>query len=157
MFAQTFNSIHHYNFSTKEVFSLLCPVKEREWIDGWDFEMVYSRSGVIEKNCVFVTQFGQGIETVWQVNEYEPDISWIEFIRVTQGLFTVRISIQLHESPEGCTADLTYRYTSLSTLGKKMIESMVAQHFHEDMRYWERALNHYLETGKILAKDLVLN
>lgn len=156
MFAQTFNSIHHYNFSTEQVFPLLCPEREKEWIEGWDYEMIYSRSGKIEKNCVFKTPFGQGIETIWQVNEYEPDINWIEFVRVTQGLFTVRISIQLHEAKQGCTADLAYRYTALSELGKTMIQSMVAKHFHEDMKYWEKALNHYLATGNMLSKATVL-
>ncbi len=156
MFAQTFNSIHHYNFTAEQVFPLLCPVRETEWIEGWEYEMVYSRSGIIEKNCVFVTPFGQGIETVWQVTEYEPDIKWIEFLRVTQGLFTVRISIQLHEARQGCTAELSYRYTALSELGKTMIQSMVAQHFHEDMKYWEKALNHYLATGQMLSKAKVL-
>lgn len=157
MFAQTFNSIHHYNFDTSKVFPLLCPVREKDWIDGWDFEMVYSRSGKAEKNCVFTTPFAQGIETVWQISEYEPDINWIEFLRVTQGLFSVRISIQLNESPAGCTAEISYRYTALSKLGKTMIESKVSQFFHDDMKYWEKALNHYLETGKMLSKELVLS
>jgi hypothetical protein len=156
MFAQTFNSIHHYNFQTEDVFPLLCPVREKDWIEGWNYEMIYSRSGLVEKNCVFSTPFAQGIETIWQVTEYEPDLNWIEFTRVTQGLFTVRISIQLNESSSGCTGEITYRYTALSKLGKTMIESMVAQHFHDDMRYWERGLNHYLETGKMLSKELVL-
>lgn len=155
MFAQTFNSIHHYDFSREEVFPLLCPVREKDWIDGWEFEMVYSRSGLVEKDCVFTTPFGQGIETTWYVSEYEPKLFFIEFVRVTQGLFTVRISIHLSESKNGCTADVSYRYTALSTLGKTMIQSMVAQHFHEDMKYWEKALNHYLATGEKLLKEPV--
>jgi len=157
MFAQTFNSIHHYNFSKEKVFPLLCPVREKEWLDGWDFEMVYSRSGVAEKNCVFTTPFGQGIETTWQISEYEPDLGWIEFIRVTQGLFTVRISIHLNESSNGCTADISYRYTALSQLGRTMVESMVARHFHDDMKYWEKAINHYLATGEKLKKEIAVS
>jgi hypothetical protein len=28
------------------VFPLLCPVRERDWLEGWEADMVYSASGV---------------------------------------------------------------------------------------------------------------
>lgn len=38
------------------VFPLLCPVREADWIEGWDPVWVASNSGVAEPDCVFVTQ-----------------------------------------------------------------------------------------------------
>lgn len=37
------------------VFPLLCPVREAEWLDGWEYEMIYSMSGLIEKGAAFST------------------------------------------------------------------------------------------------------
>ncbi len=39
-----------------EVCALLCPVREADWIGGWDPIVVFSRSGVAEPDCVFVTE-----------------------------------------------------------------------------------------------------
>lgn len=39
----------------ERVFPLLCPVREREWLQGWDATMVCSESGVAEPGCVFTT------------------------------------------------------------------------------------------------------
>jgi len=33
------------------VFPLLCPVREAEWLDGWDYKMIYSESGVVEEGA----------------------------------------------------------------------------------------------------------
>jgi len=40
-----------------KVFPLLCPLREYEWIEGWQCEMLHSDSGIAEKNCVFRTRF----------------------------------------------------------------------------------------------------
>ena len=37
------------------VFPLLCPVREADWIDGWNPLLVLSHSGLAEPDCVFVT------------------------------------------------------------------------------------------------------
>ena len=41
------------NAEPEKVFPLLCPVREKDWLDGWNYKMIYSKSGLIEKNCVF--------------------------------------------------------------------------------------------------------
>ena len=39
----------------ERVFPLLCPVREHEWIPAWKAEMVHSKSGFAELDCVFRT------------------------------------------------------------------------------------------------------
>ena len=39
----------------EEIFPLLCPVREYDWIPEWDCTMVYSESGIAERGCVFQT------------------------------------------------------------------------------------------------------
>ncbi|HET7731794.1 MAG TPA: hypothetical protein VFK48_17360, partial [Usitatibacter sp.] len=38
-----------------QVFPLLCPVREADWIEGWDPGIVITASGVAERDCVFTT------------------------------------------------------------------------------------------------------
>jgi hypothetical protein len=45
----------HLSFPPDLVFPLLCPVREYEWLDGWECEMIYSTSGIAEDSCIFKT------------------------------------------------------------------------------------------------------
>ena len=63
--------IRHYKeriaASPSQIFPLLCPVREYDWLEGWDCDMIYSESGFAENNNVFTTGFlGQGKE-IWVV------------------------------------------------------------------------------------------
>src|SRR5438309_9734446 len=66
------------------VFPLLCPVREADWVPGWQYKMIYSKSGVAEAGCVFTTPNGDGTETTWLVTQYDPA--------------TFRIAVQLGET-----------------------------------------------------------
>ena len=45
----------HPNASPEAVFPLLCPVAESKWTPGWMPEVVFSVSGVVEQECIFMT------------------------------------------------------------------------------------------------------
>lgn len=61
-------------FTTPEkVFSLLCPVREADWLDGWQYNMIYSESGLVEKGAVFSTPHHDNTETVWMVTNYDSE------------------------------------------------------------------------------------
>ena len=57
------------------VFPLLCPVREAEWIVGWDPRLVVTASGVAERDCVFVTEASPH-EAVWYVTRHD-DVKWL--------------------------------------------------------------------------------
>src|SRR2546427_12204443 len=40
------------------VFPMLCPVREADWVPGWQYKMIYSKSGMAEAGCVFTTPNG---------------------------------------------------------------------------------------------------
>ena len=79
----------------EKVFPLLCPVREKDWLDGWDYEMIYSKSGLIEKNCVFSTSHHGEMDTIWHVTQHNPEKFEVEFLRVTPKENVVRINIKL--------------------------------------------------------------
>ncbi len=86
--------------SIEEVFPLLCPVREKDWLDGWDYRMIYSSSGLIEKDCVFTTLHHGKFETVWHVTQYDKVNYKIEFLRVTPSENVVKINIHLERVNE---------------------------------------------------------
>src|SRR5690606_2039298 len=129
-----------------EVFPLLCPVREVDWVPGWDPREVISQSGIAEPQCVFFTGPADN-ESIWIVTDYAPPTS-LDFIKVTPGETVGRISIRLRGAGAGEThAEVRYEYTSLGERGTSVVDAFTAEHYDRFMRDWETALNHYLRTG----------
>jgi hypothetical protein len=111
---------------------------------------VLTESGIAEQDCVFVTGAGAD-EAVWTVTQYEPRAGRIEFIKVTPGTTVARIHIQLREAGAGrSTAEISYQHTSLGPAGDAAVAAFTADHYRAFMDTWERRLNHYLATGRML-------
>ena len=70
----------------EKVFPLLCPVREADWVPGWQYRLIYSESGVAEDGCVFSTPNDSGTETVWMVTHYDPAAFTIAFAWVEPGI-----------------------------------------------------------------------
>jgi len=135
----------------EKVFPLLCPVREKDWLDGWNYNMIYSKSGLIEKNCVFSTSFPSEMDTIWHVTQHNPDKFEVEFLRVTPKKNVVRINIKLNPVEVDKTeAEIVYQYTGLNDEQNEFINTELESKFEESMRWWEKSINHFLETGKML-------
>jgi hypothetical protein len=128
-----------------EVFSLLCPVREKEWAKGWDPIAVYSASGFAEKDCVFTTG-GEAPESIWVITEFDPALHLIEIIKVSPGLTACRITISLTENDSGNTdLHVEYTYTAISSDGEEFVRGYTQEFFDRFMRFSESALNDFLE------------
>ena len=144
------------NYGTpEEIFPLLCPVREADWLDGWQYSMIYSESGVAEQDCVFSTPHHGENDTIWFVTEYDPANYRIGFVRTTPGESFVNMHIALSAIDETSTAaDITYQYTALNDAQQRFINTELDAVFHENMLWWEKSINHYLQTGeKLLSED----
>ncbi len=86
----------------EKIFPLLCPVREYEWIPDWRCEMVYSDSGVAEKDAIFHTRELLGMRAVWTCITYEPP-RLIEYLFVVGKSGVVRLAIRLEDAPDGST------------------------------------------------------
>lgn len=151
---RTFHYVQTNHGPIEEVFPLLCPVREADWLDGWTYRMIHSQSGFIEKDCVFTTPHHGEMETVWQVTQYDTSNFTIEFLRVTPMENVVRIGIQLEPMANQQTrALIDYQYTALNEEQNRFIESELENTFQESMLWWEKAINYYLETGEMLRKS----
>lgn len=142
--------VQHLHAPPSQVLPLLCPVREADWIEGWDPRVVYSESGVAEPGCVFVTPQGE-VDAVWLVTRLEREPGRVEMVKVTPGLTvcTLRIALAPHEG--GTAATVSYAHTSLGPDGDAFVAGFTEPAYHRFMREWEARLNHYLLTGTRLS------
>jgi hypothetical protein len=131
------------------VFPLLCPVREAEWVPGWRYRLIHSKSGVAEAGCVFTTE-EDGRETTWVVTEYDPAALRIGFVWVDPGRIAAQISIRLEPSGDATAAHIGYTYTGLSPEGNGEVERFDESWFGQKMKNWEAAINHYLRTEQCI-------
>jgi hypothetical protein len=129
-----------------EVFPLLCPVREADWIEGWEPRLVVSESGVAERDCVFVTP-AHPEDAIWYVTRHEPEAGFVEMLKITPQVTACRLTIQLTPAPGGCEARVTYAHTSLGPAGDAFVESFTEDFYRDFMQTWEKQLNHYLRAG----------
>lgn len=150
---KTFSYTQLNKGSRDDIFPLLCPVREADWIDGWEYEMIYSKSGFAEQDCVFATPHMDGLKTIWQITHYDRDNYNIGFVRVTPNENIVKITISLEFIRNTETkSHISYQYTGLNDIQNKYIETELATDFINNMQYWEKAINYYLKTGEKLKK-----
>lgn len=135
-----------------EVFPLLCPVREAEWVNGWHPRLVVSTSGLAERDCVFVTAAGPQ-DAIWMMTEHDPASHRLEIVKVIPGIVVGRIRIQLAAVDDGCIAKISYSFTSLGSDGDRVVREFTQAHFDEFMATWEAELNHFLATGERLGDD----
>lgn len=141
------------NGSPDKVFPLLCPVREAEWLDGWQYEMIFSESGFVEEGAVFSTP-GLGEEdTVWVVTRHDQANRKIEFTRFTNNSrrCVLKISVVFRDRISSFV-DISYTYTAVSPAGNKFIDGFTQEIFLEAVTFWEKSMNYFLETGDRLKK-----
>jgi hypothetical protein len=131
------------------VFPLLCPVREADWIEGWDPTLVITASGTAEPDCVFMTRSGAEA-ACWYVTRHEPEAGLVEMLKFTPGVTACRLTIQLAAVAGGSEATITYAHTSLGPEGDAVVAAFTEGHYRAFMQDWEARLNHYLRHGSAL-------
>lgn len=138
--------------SADSVFPLLCPEREREWLDGWDYRMCYSESGYAEEGAVFTTR-EDGRDTVWIITHRDPAAREIRFARVTPDIAATQLAVRVEPVDRiRSRVHIRYTHTSLSAEGDAFLASITAKVFNERMRFWEASMTHYLECRERLSR-----
>jgi hypothetical protein len=135
------------------VFPLLCPVREAEWLDGWEYTMVYSVSGLVEEGAVFTTSTPGEEDTVWVVTRHEPAARVVEFTRFTPRSRTCVLKIAV--SPFGAArshVDVSYAYTAIAPAGSEFLAGWTEDAFLGAVVFWEKSMNHFLKADGRLSR-----
>lgn len=141
------------NASPDDVFPLLCPVREAEWLDGWQYTMLSSQSGLVEEGAVFTTPGDDEEDTVWIVTRHDAVQRVVEFTRFTPGsrVCVLRIDVSPGDRRRSLV-DIAYTYTAIAAPGRAFIEGFTEEKFRGAVTFWEHSMNHWLETGERLAR-----
>jgi hypothetical protein len=136
------------------VFPLLCPVREKEWLPGWDARMIHSVSGLAEHGAVFETPHAAG-RTLWLVTEYDSPRR-IAFARWQPDGLVVHIEIVLARKHAGGTAvGICYTYTATGETGADALAAMGEDAWLKSMSAWETNMNAWLRHAMRAAQELV--
>lgn len=137
----------------EEVFPLLCPTREYDWIEGWSSELVYSESGFAENNCIFRGIFGSAPPQIYVVSRYEPEAGRIEFVIPVPDSHVEKMDIVVQGAGNGtCTVRWTRTFTGLTEAGNRLIAERAEGPLEDRMAYLGKALNHYCTTGEMLKR-----
>lgn len=139
--------------SAETVFPLLCPVKEAEWLDGWQYEMIYSESGLVEEGAVFSTSNEAEEDTIWVVVKHDSSTGEVVFVRFTNNSRTCLLKIAVTPKGEHSSfVDISYTYTGITPAGNRFIDEFTKDFFLEAVTFWEDSMNYFLETGEKLRR-----
>lgn len=147
----TVSAVMRVGFPPESVWPLLCPVREYDWIEPWDCELVQSDSGVNELGCVFRTEFPtEGGPDTWVTSRYEPPTR-LEFVRVNDWR-AIRFVIELEPEADATRLTWTHHVVPFGEAGEAYVRKK-PEAFAAQMGMLEKMLVHYLETGQMLRGD----
>ncbi len=100
----------------KTVFLLLCPVKEVDWIAGWEdiCTLIYTDSGIAEEGCVFETDTQEEGKALWLCSYYDAENTKISYIKHIIDKAVVKWDMIVRDTESGSAIDMVYNITSLS-------------------------------------------
>jgi hypothetical protein len=146
--------IQTINAEPSVVHALICPVKEAEWLDGWDYDLIFSTSGLAEAGCVFVSRSAGEKETIWMITKRDDRNHETEFVRITPESRVACLTVRIKDAGNHTSRmHIAYTFTALTEEGNHFIENFTEENFVKDMKFWEATMNHYLKTGEALPRS----
>ena len=92
----------------EKAFPLFGPVREAEWADGWQPQIIYADTPLAEEEgAVFTTPNPGEADTIWIITRYDPAAYHIEYARVTPGSTAVRIVIDCQAAPSSSASGVS--------------------------------------------------
>lgn len=132
----------------EQIFPLLCPTREADWIPGWHPDLIYTNSGYAEENCVFRTEKNHLMSGgTWIFTDYKPN-EYIKFVKVESNIIR-HCKIDLVQNSDG-TTKVTFKTisTALTLKGNKIIKN---NKNHSNSNPIFKLMNFYLEKGKKIS------
>ena len=146
-----------YDYPVEDIFPLLCPVREYEWMSSWNGTTVYTESGFAEKYVVFYHKIPFPFlfkKAYWTATQYVPD-KQIQWCITVPGICIVVIDETMENLEDGKSVFRSrYHITGLSRTGNKLIAKMFSRDslLKEVFRARDE-IQHYLATGTMLDTE----
>ena len=146
----------HVKATIEEVFPLLCPKREEEWIPGWECETIWSKSGYNEEGAIFRTTKPYGTELYWMTLRYDMESKIVDFLLTAPRLYMFRFKIELSADDAGfLTITFKQLFTSISEEGHAFLKRYESEDFGIRLKTLEEFMNRHLaEKRKQSQTDL---
>ncbi len=139
------------NGKVEDVFPLFGPIREKEWADGWNPEMIFSNGALAEQHMIFRTKCAAPEDFfTWVITQYDDAHHLVEYTVSTANRIWF-INVKCEAAGKTTTATVTYTYTSLNAEGEKLNRLALNRMYRNNLRDWKEAINYYLENGKMLT------
>jgi len=127
-----------------KVFKAFCPIAEKEWVPGWDCNMLFSKSGIAEKNCLFTTKHDNMPEVIWICSIYDPS-NEVEYVRTVPGHYVTVIDIKTEQKNEYTECTVKNTHTALSAEGSHYILNHLSEvQFISQIDSWKNEISVFL-------------
>lgn len=136
----------------EKVFQLFGPIREKEWAAGWEPSILLSKDLLIEEHMIFQTKGHAGEDKyTWAVTQFRPDIHLVEYtVFTSERIWFIRVVCE--SAGEKTKASVTYTFTGLTEEGNRKNKLAIEKMYVRNLKDWEEAINHYLETGQRLEE-----
>jgi hypothetical protein len=119
-----------------QVFPLFSPQGERDWVPGWDPEIVDPPDGSWRQGSIFRTREEMG-EAIWIVTRLDQGRHEVEYHRVEPGRYVAHVEVHgVASSSTSTLATVTYRFIGLSEKGNADIAAMTEEAYAQKMARW---------------------
>ncbi|MCG8510467.1 MAG: hypothetical protein MI741_14675 [Rhodospirillales bacterium] len=132
------------------VFKQFCPTREMDWIDGWKADLIWTKTGYAEADCIFTTPpdniIGPGL---WIFTTLVPNEEF-ELVRIIDNDVVIHFRIDLTDNEDGtCTGLWTLKFTALNEAGNTFVDSLPDKDPVFDTVI--AGLEHFVTTGTLMA------
>jgi hypothetical protein len=129
----------------EDVFPLLCPKREEEWIPGWQCELIWSASGFNEEGAIFKTIKPFGTELYWTTTAYDITKGKVAFVITAANLYLFKFDIDIIYQNDGfLVLNFTHEFTSISEAGKALVDTYRTEDYPERLKALEGFMIQYL-------------
>lgn len=137
-----------------KAFPLFGPIREKEWAEGWNPEIIYGSPDHIEERFIFRTAVESDEKFyLWTITQFDPQQHLVEYTVSTQNRIWF-ILVECKPKGDHTTATVTYTYNGLNEKGNELNRHALQKMFADDLRDWQEAINYYLRTGKLLTTSI---
>ncbi len=141
-----------------KIFPLGCPVEELRWTPNWEYDLVYSKSGINENNGIFTEKmsgpvlFGKPVTTSWVTTLSDEDKGRVQWLLIAEDKAVIKWNFSMRETGTNrTTATWNLVFTALDDETNQLTEKDIEERLTLILSFISGALKHYCETGKIIS------
>lgn len=130
----------------EDVFPLLCPKREEEWIPDWKAETVYAPTGVAGEDAIFdVVSSSSGVRGLWAVTLYEPPHR-VEYTSFGDDGTVMRLKLLAESVPQGTRVAFVRTIVAVEPRGREKLARWSEKEFQETVERLRSLLETYLQS-----------